>query len=326
MENSSFISVTPDILRAVGDKAIDVYIQREEDDAPILFRSKTYPFTEGDWLDFKLRKDIYFLVDAEEFGDLDKHFEENLTSLVNDENAPVEEKCEAVYNVSHLWMHHIFETSNPEYVLETSEQILPNVLEVIFSDRDAAHNFIVKASVDYELYSHSLNVCLFGVGLAHRTLGISKQEAMNRYGPGFLWHDLGKLLINKNLWDKEDLLGEGLHNDMRQHTVKGVEMLKEYIDLTPESESIILHHHERLDGSGYPFGLSGGEISMGARICGIVDVFDTLSTGREDRERMVSFEALKYIRERTPHQFDAEVFHEFVIMFLPPREANALTR
>ncbi len=325
MSESAFVPITVDILESIGDSSVDVYILRNGDKRPLLFRSKNYPLKDRDWNDLKQQESLRLVVREDEVGNLDQRYEETLVDIVKGENVEVEQKCEAVYNVSYNWMQRVFETSNPEYVFQTSEQMLPMVLDVIFSDSDAAHNFIVKASVDYALYSHSLNVCLFGVSLAHRMIGISKQEALTRYGPGFLWHDLGKLLFPKELWDKEEDDGEGDDIEtIRQHTIKGVEMVKEFTDLSEESESIILHHHERLDGSGYPFGLRGADISVGARICAIVDRFDHLSTSKEEHQRMVSFEALREIRQETPHRFDEDVFKEFVKMFLSPSEAQTI--
>ncbi|MBZ0255817.1 HD domain-containing protein, partial [bacterium] len=251
MAEAAFVPITVEILESIGDSIVDIYILRNGDPAPILFRSKNYPLGQRDWNDLKEQEDLRLVVRDDEVGNLDQRFEESLVEIVEDENVEVEEKCEAVYNISYNWMQRVFDSSNPEYVFQTSEQLLPSVLDVIFSDKNASHNFIVKASVDYALYSHSLNVCLFGVGLAHRLIGISKQEALTRYGPGFLWHDLGKLLIPKELWDKEDDMdGAQEIEAIREHTIKGVEMVKEFTELSEESEEIILHHHERLDGSG----------------------------------------------------------------------------
>jgi HD-GYP domain-containing protein (c-di-GMP phosphodiesterase class II) len=321
----NFVPITVDILESIGDSIVDIYILRNGDTLPVLFRSKNYPLGESDWNELKKQESLRLVVREDEAGNLDQRFEESLVEIVQNDEVEVEEKCEAVYNISYNWMQRVFDSSNPEYVFQTSEQLLPSVLDVIFSDHKAAHNFIVKASVDYALYSHSLNVCLFGVGLAHRMLGISKQEALTRYGPGFLWHDLGKLLIPKELWDKEDDTEGAMDIDsIREHTIKGVEMVRDFTDLSDESEAIILHHHERLDGSGYPFGLRGDDISMGARICAVVDRFDHLSTSKEEQERLVSFEALKQIREETPNRFDEDVFKEFLLMFLLPSEAQTI--
>lgn len=323
MADALFVPITVDILESIGDSIVDIYMLRNGDERPLLFRSKNYPLDELGWKELKAQENLRLVVREDEAGNLDKRFEESLIDIVSDENVDVEEKCEAVYNISYNWMQRVFDSSNPEYVFQTSEQLLPSVLDVIFSDHAAAHNFIVKASVDYALYSHSLNVCLFGVGLTHRLMDISKQEALTRFGPGFLWHDLGKLLIAKELWDKEEDRGESEDiESIRQHTIKGVEMVKEFTHLPEESESIILHHHERLDGSGYPFGLRGDDISMGARICAIVDRFDHLSTSKKEHQRLVSFEALQQIRHETPERFDEDVFKEFVKMFLSPSEAK----
>lgn len=324
MTEESYVPITVPVLKRLGDSAADIYILREEDDDPILFRSKTYPFTERDWQDIEHHDSLRLFVVEGAVDELDQEYHQHLYEIVQKDDVDLDEKCDAVYAISHQWMKEVFDTSNPQYVLETSEQLLPAVLDVIFSDHHASHSFIVKASTDYALYSHSLNVCLFGVSLAHRHLLITRHEALTRFGPGFLWHDLGKLLIPKDLWDKEDEENGRDIGQIREHTFKGAEMVKEFTELSEESESIILHHHEKLDGSGYPFGLRGDDISEGARICAIVDRFDQLSTRRSERERMISFEALKEIRKDVPEKYDEEIFRQFVMMFLSPSEAEAI--
>ena len=107
--------------------------------------------------------------------------------------------------------------------------------------------------------------------------------------------------------------------EIRDHTEKSFEMVKEFMKVDPESEAIILHHHEHLDGSGYPFGLRGKEISTGARICALADAFDIINTNTSARERKPSFLALKDLRKVIPKWFDERLFKEFLFMFLPPK-------
>ncbi|MDX9755311.1 MAG: HD domain-containing phosphohydrolase, partial [bacterium] len=165
---------------------------------------------------------------------------------------------------------------------------------------------------------HAVHVCMLGVALAKRALGISKEEALHRFGPGLLLHDLGLTEMPKDLYERYDPLNPILESEFRRHPEAGLALVQEFMDLTPESESIILHHHERLDGSGFPMGIAGDELSDGAKICAIVDTFDLLNTRTRYRERLPSFEALKAMKRGVPWQLDESLFHEFVRIFLPP--------
>ena len=87
---------------------------------------------------------------------------------------------------------------------------------------------------------------------------------------------------------------------MRRHPLYGFDILKETNQLTTECKLIVLEHHEREDGLGYPYGLYGGDIHVYARICALVDVYDALTSDRPYRRKMPAFEALNLIQRLLP--------------------------
>ena len=216
-------------------------------------------------------------------------------------------------------MQRVYESSNPADVVKASSQVVNMVIDVIFQDEKAAHNFLIRTSMDYALYTHSVNVCLLGVSLARRALGISKQDALSRFGPWFLLHDIGLSTLPPEMYKNIDPLDSNLSKEYREHPIKSLELVKEFMDVNQEGESIILQHHEHIDGSGYPVGLRGKDISVGARICALADTFDILNTQTEFRERKPSFVALKEIRKFIPSRYDERLFKEFLFMFIPPK-------
>lgn len=320
MTEPAFVPVPVATLRRGGLPATDLYVLRENDKSPALFRSCSYAMRDTEWGELEKQGVGALWIREDDAKILDQNYEKNLSDLVHNGSLPIARKCEMVYNISYQWMQKVFETSNPEYVLQTSEQLVPHILDVIFSYHSAAHNFIIKASTDYELYSHSINVFLYGVALARRTLNLTQEEALTLYGPGFLLHDIGKLGIPKVYWDKEDSQIGDDWEEIRKHTTLGLQLIEDQMEISPESESIILYHHERLDGSGYPNGLAGEQIPIEARICAIADIFDTLSTHRSDQPRKTSFEALMNMKRDVPSKFDPDLFREFLYIFLPPEE------
>ena len=103
--------------------------------------------------------------------------------------------------------------------------------------------------------------------------------------------------------------------EMRRHPQLGYRVLAEVGRLDEVAMPIILEHHERLDGTGYPAGLEGDEIHIYARICAIVDVFDALTTTRPYRKGMKTFEALRLMRETMASELQPEFLAEFVKIF-----------
>lgn len=99
----------------------------------------------------------------------------------------------------------------------------------------------------------------------------------------------------------------------------GFKLLTETNQLTEELKLIVLQHHEKVNGSGYPKGLRADDIHIYARICAIADVFDALTARRPYRTPLSTFEALKYMRdEMIPHHLDHQLFEKFVLLFRIP--------
>ena len=103
--------------------------------------------------------------------------------------------------------------------------------------------------------------------------------------------------------------------EMQRHPDSGYKLLFETDQLTDESKIIVLQHHERFDGKGYPKKLRGEDIHIYGRICTIADVFNALTTDRPYKRKMQPFEALKLMRERMIHHFQKDLFERFVLLF-----------
>lgn len=316
--NTELFPIAVDSVNIKRIPPMDIYLQRDSDSEYLLFTSRSLPLDEEDYALLKERENSILWVRELDFQVYEDFLNYNVLDIIQDKSIPVETKCELTYNASTEIMHKVFESQNPEAVIEASEKVLTPVIEVIFGDHSAAHQFILQSSTDFHLYSHSVNVCLYGMALARRSLGISKQEAMTRFGPGFLLHDLAKNSIPKEILDKDEPLTEDEEQLIRRTPIESLKMVKEFMEVSKEMEEIILQHQERLDGSGYPYGLVGNQISVGARMCAIAKIFDERSTNKPTQSRLNSFDALMSMREEIPHHLDNELYKDFVYLFLPP--------
>lgn len=153
---------------------------------------------------------------------------------------------------------------------------------IIFESKSKPWWVYVNALANYLswLYTHSIDVGLISLILAMK-LGYRDEELFNIGLSGVL-HDVGKLLVPKAILQKPDKLTEMDREIIRQHcdlgasSLQGFDLPKEYID-------VVMHHHERLDGSGYPKGLKGDEICLNVRIVMVADAVDTLTSYRPHR-------------------------------------------
>lgn len=141
-------------------------------------------------------------------------------------------------------------------------------------------------------------------------LGCSPEQRRVIVQAGLL-HDLGKIGIPEGVLRKGGSLTEAEWALMREHPVVGARIVSP-LDFFSEGALIIRHHHERLDGSGYPAGLSGEAIPLGARIVAVVDVYDAFTSDRPYRKRLAHGEALRRVEGWAGCLLDARIVSAFV--------------
>jgi putative nucleotidyltransferase with HDIG domain len=146
-----------------------------------------------------------------------------------------------------------------------------------------------------------------------RRMGLSETERRNIHY-GALLHDIGKVRIDHELLKEPGLLSEEKRRALERHTTLGMEMLKP-ITLWEETVAIIHAHHERWDGKGYPRGLAGEQIPLGARIVAVADAFVAMGRDRPYRPRRNIGEQLKELEDNAGTQFDARVVQVFVAAY-----------
>jgi len=162
---------------------------------------------------------------------------------------------------------------------------------------------------DHYTEEHSRRVTETAVKIA-QTMGLSPTE-VERLRIASLFHDLGKISIPDNVLLKQGELTEKETEIIRQHTVTGDAILS-YISLLDDERLIVLHHHERWDGSGYPDGLAGNDIPFLARIMAVADSFDAMTSDRPYRKGLSLETAIGELITNKNKQFDEKVVDVFL--------------
>ncbi|NLZ33789.1 MAG: diguanylate cyclase [Clostridiales bacterium] len=162
---------------------------------------------------------------------------------------------------------------------------------------------------DRYTYGHSERVVLYSRLMANK-LNLSKKDKENLIYGAYM-HDIGKINIPKEVLMKKMPLTNEEWEMLKQHPENGVEIIKT-IDSLSGAMPIILHHHERYDGKGYPYGLKGEEIPFLARILCIVDSFDAMTSNRPYNKRKTYEEAIEELKRCSGAQFDPELSNAFI--------------
>ena len=164
---------------------------------------------------------------------------------------------------------------------------------------------------DAETEGHSKRVTAFTIAIA-RALGLPKEQ-ISVIARGAFLHDIGKMAIPDAILRKPGKLTPDEVAIMREHCYRGYQMLKKIPFLT-EASDIVYSHQERFDGTGYPRGLRGDEIPLGARIFSIADTLDAITSDRPYRAAQTLEAARAEIKRCSASQFDPEIVEVFLRM------------
>ena len=182
---------------------------------------------------------------------------------------------------------------------------------------------------DQITHGHIRRVQAYAVGLAKRA-GVADEQQIKAIEAAALLHDTGKLAIPEYILNKPGKLSPVEFDKMKEHAKIGADILSA-INFPYPVVPIVRHHHENWDGTGYPQGLKGTDIPIGARILSVVDCFDALTSDRPYRPRMSDDAALHILRQRSGSMYDPLIVDTFAKVYLeiaptplpdgPPRDA-----
>ena len=165
-------------------------------------------------------------------------------------------------------------------------------------------------TVDDYTYMHSVAVCAMMVSLA-RQLGLDEAQTRSA-GVAGLMHDLGKAMMPMQVLNKPGKLTDAEFAIIKSHPEQGHRLLVGQADIDPVVLDVCLHHHEKVDGSGYPHGLKDQEISLFAKMGAVCDVYDAITSNRPYKSGWDPAESLRKMAEWASGHFDPRVFQAFV--------------
>jgi putative nucleotidyltransferase with HDIG domain len=166
---------------------------------------------------------------------------------------------------------------------------------------------------DVELYKHSLCVQSFALSFTTIVLHLPEAETL-MIGLAAFFHDLGKMNISGKIFHKASGLTLQEFEMIQEHPAYGVHLLNQFM-LIQHVVPSVYHHHERLDGKGYPDGIRGAALPLGARITAIVDAIEVMTSRRIYKKSRTAQQALEELYEHAGTQFDAELVELFCNSF-----------
>lgn len=205
-------------------------------------------------------------------------------------------------------VEYIYTNAESEKAISEAAEITDSLLQSINRKSSVRMSLIDLKISDEYTFKHSVDVATMAIMLG-KQLKLSGED-LQLIGMAGILHDIGKTKIANSILNKPGKLTDEEFATMKMHTVYGYNMLQDK-KIEDSVKKAVLHHHERMDGTGYPLGIAGDEIGIFARILTVVDVFDALVTERPYHKAFTPATALEMLMTKTMH-FDMDVLKAFL--------------
>ncbi len=243
-----------------------------------------------------------------------QQYEEDITSylkkIIHKDDIETDIKTDILHEMASDIINDLLEGDLNPQKLEQTNEVVNDTVNLILDDPTAIQAMLKVTTHDYYTYTHSVNVSTYALGFG-QYLGFNKEQ-LSLLGRAAIMHDVGKRKISSEIINKNGKLTDDEFNEIKKHTTYGVNILKELGETNQILLDIVEQHHEKLDGSGYPYGLKDKEIHPFAQIMSIVDIFDALTTKRSYKDAMKSFEAFNIMHNHMKSELNLKLFKKFM--------------
>ena len=188
--------------------------------------------------------------------------------------------------------------------------MVDGLAEAVAQNRTALLALTTLKNYDNYTFTHMVNVSILTMGQA-RALGIDG-PLLREFGLAALMHDMGKVRTPLEILNKPDKLTDAEFTIMKRHTVEGAEILRKTPDIPALAPVVAFEHHLRLDGTGYPNGVTRPTLNVGTMLCSIADVYDAMRSQRAYQQAFPSDRIIEVMKRNDGKQFDQHLVRRFV--------------
>lgn len=230
-----------------------------------------------------------------------------------DENLPPQQRVVAITDAAAELTRILHKYPLTEASLAKGQEISAALVRCVEIDPTCISALGQLASHDqYTLY-HSARVAAYALAIAMQ-LSARDDQMLQELALGCILHDIGKSRVDINIINKTGPLTDAEWKEMKKHPEHGFAIIEPSI-VTAVPREVILHHHERTDGSGYPHSLTGSEMLEEVKIAAFADIFDALTSNRPYHVGRTRFEALEYMKQRLLDKVSRDAFRAMVDIF-----------
>jgi HD-GYP domain-containing protein (c-di-GMP phosphodiesterase class II) len=240
-----------------------------------------------------------------------EYLTKNIQQILDDEQLPIEDRSAALYQSAEEICRRIVDNPVDSENVQLAQDVVAESIRFQSGGKSALHALMQQMAQEPNLHTHSLHVCQYGLALARQLHALTGDD-LEAFGMGLLLLDIGMLQIPDSLAFKDGPLSFDEWSLVKRHPALGLESLDGLAGVPDLAREVIFGHHERVDGSGYPQGLRGTELPLVLRIAGVVETFTSLTSARNFREAMSTYEALREMQTDLLDTLDTRVLEAFI--------------
>ena len=277
----------------------------------VLYKEAERAFTAADRSRMERTNTEFLYLRSGDMQELVEFLESSLKELLLREDLENERKGAILYQTSINYIIDAFEEPDQAYNMERCRHLVEYMMMFLARDDDALKSVRHVVSHNYYIFVHSVQVAALNL-LAHEKLLHAPPEVLTDVGVGSLLMDYGMIFISKEILQKQDALSDIEYFRVKQHAQKGYLSLKDAGVFSDLALTIVRHHHEKFDGSGYPAGLKGDAIPLTAQLSSLCDVYTSLTLKTVYRKALPHEGAIAMMRGEAGAAFNPELLDGFI--------------
>lgn len=290
--------------------SFQIYVPNEEKTSMMLYLQSDSVVDGNDKVRIREVEKLY--IDELDALAYEAYVQHHIQTIARAEDISLDDKAIIVYEKASSVIDEMFRNPESLEVAKNIKPVVDSIVNIILHDTKAVESLLKITAHDFYTHTHSINVSIYTLSLG-AFLGMNEEE-LKMLGMAAVLHDIGKSKVNFDIINKNGTLTEVEFEEMKTHPAQGYKIA---IHLGITDKRIltgIRHHHEKMAGGGYPDGITGDKISQFARIIGVCDVFDALTTKRSYKDPMSTFESIKLMKEVMNGHLDFDIVNALIRM------------
>ena len=284
----------------------EVFLPRPGHEEPVLYRRSDAGLSEPDFKRMAEHGVSRLYLRATDQVKCEQALEAKLSAILNNPDVSPDDKAEIFHGTGKSVARDLVQNSVTTAGLERTSLIVDNMINCVLEDPLTAAFLVQMAGHERSTAGHMIVVANLAIILGAAVYG-QDLAMLQMLGFAGMLHDLGKLSISPDILNKPTPLTREELILIHQHPIESVRLIGEDPHVTQAVRQMILQHHERIDGRGYPLGVSGADLLHGSRVLSVVDSFHAMIGQRSYREPLLPPDAVRVLATQSGKQFDAEV-------------------